>query len=263
MNRHIVYTHGYGVVASPSNEADDRRHARLLPEGHPDAVDQRHQARRAGSRRRSTSARTSASYVLTGARVDASSTTRRAGKTDQFTRYKGKDGVKLSNFAAPRRVRAAVRRPQPADLGPDQLGHEAAHGPRHPRPGREARAVPPVRRRPVPGRARATARCGSSTATRPPTMYPYSQSHRAASSGLAGDFNYVRNSVKATVDAYDGTVTFYVFDNEGPDHQGVREGVPRPLHRRVARCPSELQRAPPLPARTCSRCRRTCSAATT
>ena len=28
--------------------------------------------------------------------------------------------------------------------------------------------------------------------------------------------NYIRNSVKAVVDAYDGTVTFYVFDNDDP-----------------------------------------------
>jgi uncharacterized membrane protein (UPF0182 family) len=42
--------------------------------------------------------------------------------------------------------------------------------------------------------------------------YPYS-SHYA----LEGDsINYMRNSVKAVVDAYDGTVTFYVFDNEDP-----------------------------------------------
>ena len=39
---------------------------------------------------------------------------------------------------------------------------------------------------------------------------------RAASSGLASDFNYVRNSVKVTVDAYQGTVTFYVFDKKDP-----------------------------------------------
>ena len=55
---------------------------------------------------------------------------------------------------APRRVRAALRQPRPADLGPDQLRHQDAHGARHPRPRREAGAVPAVRRRPVPGRAR-------------------------------------------------------------------------------------------------------------
>ena len=42
--------------------------------------------------------------------------------------------------------------------------------------------------------------------------YPYS-AHRSV-----GDLsvNYMRNSVKAVVDAYDGTTTFYVFDNSDP-----------------------------------------------
>ena len=38
--------------------------------------------------------------------------------------------------------------------------------------------------------------------------YPYSAHY--------GQVNYMRNSVKAVVDAYEGTVTFYVFDNEDP-----------------------------------------------
>lgn len=50
--------------------------------------------------------------------------------------------------------------------------------------------------------------------------YPYAQSadNRAlpADSGLGHGFNYVRNSVKAVVDAYDGTVTFYIVDDEDP-----------------------------------------------
>lgn len=42
--------------------------------------------------------------------------------------------------------------------------------------------------------------------------YPYS-----APSTLENEsVNYIRNSVKAVVDAYDGTVTFYVFDNKDP-----------------------------------------------
>jgi uncharacterized protein len=42
--------------------------------------------------------------------------------------------------------------------------------------------------------------------------YPYS-----AHNNLAGQqVNYVRNSVKVVVDAYDGTATFYVFDSEDP-----------------------------------------------
>ncbi|MBA2281253.1 MAG: UPF0182 family protein [Acidimicrobiia bacterium] len=48
--------------------------------------------------------------------------------------------------------------------------------------------------------------------------YPYAQA--AVVDGVAGDldrrFNYIRNSVKAVVDAYDGTTTFYVTDPEDP-----------------------------------------------
>ena len=40
------------------------------------------------------------------------------------------------------------------------------------------------------------------------SYYPYSQS--------VGDFNYIRNSVKAVVDAYTGDVTFYIADKNDP-----------------------------------------------
>jgi uncharacterized protein len=40
--------------------------------------------------------------------------------------------------------------------------------------------------------------------------FPYSRHYRLGNTRI----NYLRNSVKATVDAYDGTVSFYVFDTE-------------------------------------------------
>ena len=43
-------------------------------------------------------------------------------------------------------------------------------------------------------------------------MFPYARHYRLGETRV----NYVRNSVKATVDAYDGSVTFYVFDNDDP-----------------------------------------------
>ncbi len=50
--------------------------------------------------------------------------------------------------------------------------------------------------------------------------YPYGQSgdrtQLNSGSGLDHPFNYVRNSIKAVVDAYDGTVQFYIIDNEDP-----------------------------------------------
>jgi hypothetical protein len=42
--------------------------------------------------------------------------------------------------------------------------------------------------------------------------YPYSSHYTLNGSSV----NYMRNSVKAVIDAYDGTTTFYVFDNEDP-----------------------------------------------
>ena len=50
--------------------------------------------------------------------------------------------------------------------------------------------------------------------------YPYSAPANTArlnaSPGLPGQFNYIRNSVKAVVDAYDGTVDLYVIDPDDP-----------------------------------------------
>jgi hypothetical protein len=55
----------------------------------------------------------------------------------------------------------------------------------------------------------------------------------ATTSGLAGDpFNYIRNSVKVVMDAYDGTTTFYVADPTDPIIQaweGVFPGTFKPL----------------------------------
>lgn len=45
-------------------------------------------------------------------------------------------------------------------------------------------------------------------------------------SALPSTFNYIRNSVKATVDAYDGTVTFYIIDQVDPIIKAYRDIYP-------------------------------------
>src|SRR5699024_292478 len=49
--------------------------------------------------------------------------------------------------------------------------------------------------------------------------YPYSEAHQ-------GNENYLRNSVKVTVDAYTGEVTFYVADEEDPLLQTYQKMLP-------------------------------------
>ena len=60
--------------------------------------------------------------------------------------------------------------------------------------------------------------------------YPYGQrpdvSDLPLESGLRKRFNYVRNSVKVVVDAFDGTTTFYVIDSDDPIIQAWRKIFP-------------------------------------
>jgi uncharacterized protein len=61
--------------------------------------------------------------------------------------------------------------------------------------------------------------------------YPYAQEANtddvvAEDSGLRHDFNYVRNSVKAVVDAYDGTVDFYEMPTDDPIIDAYSEAFP-------------------------------------
>lgn len=46
--------------------------------------------------------------------------------------------------------------------------------------------------------------------------YPYSTSTSIYVNGLKTDINYIRNSVKVLIDAYDGTVDFYITDRNDP-----------------------------------------------
>ncbi|QGG93986.1 UPF0182 family membrane protein [Actinomarinicola tropica] len=60
--------------------------------------------------------------------------------------------------------------------------------------------------------------------------YPYAQradrEQLQPGSGLDHDFNYVRNSVKAVVNGYDGEVTLYVVDDEDPLVRAYRQAFP-------------------------------------
>ena len=66
------------------------------------------------------------------------------------------------------------------------------------------------------------------------SRFPYAQRADTESlprgSGLDGGFNYVRASVKAVVDAYDGTVTLYTVDEQDPLARAYRRAFPGLLH---------------------------------
>ena len=57
--------------------------------------------------------------------------------------------------------------------------------------------------------------------------HPYSATLPVA--GVDEGANYIRNAVKATVDAYTGKVSLYVFDPSDPHHPGLRAIVPETI----------------------------------
>lgn len=65
------------------------------------------------------------------------------------------------------------------------------------------------------------------------SAFPYSEPYR-------GDFNYIRNSVKVVVDAYDGAVDFYIVDPNDPILAAYRAAFPG-LFRSMQAMPANLR----------------------
>ncbi|HEX8175120.1 MAG TPA: UPF0182 family protein [Pyrinomonadaceae bacterium] len=66
--------------------------------------------------------------------------------------------------------------------------------------------------------------------------YPYSRHYVAGRRRV----NYIRNSVKVVIDAYNGTTSFYVFDNEDPIINAYRNAFPA-LFRNGSEMPEDLR----------------------
>jgi uncharacterized membrane protein (UPF0182 family) len=221
VNRHIVYTHGYGVVASPSNEA--------ISDGSPNFYLKDIPTKSLGIKLSTGTAsqiyfaENLSSYVLTGAQ-QREFNYQGTGATDQFTRYKGKDGVKLSNIV--RRAAFALRFGSLDPLISGQINGNTKLLMERDIRARVTKLAPflqfdadpyPV----VLGNKTVWVMDGYTTTDK----YPYAQALSGEGS-LSNSFNYVRNSVKVTVDAYQGTTTFYVFDKSDPIIRSYREAFP-------------------------------------
>ena len=117
----------------------------------------------------------------------------------------------------------------PLDLVQRQRRVAAAAAARRRRAGGGAGAVPRVRQRPVPGDDRRPDRVlvDALHDHRPLPERPAGRhGDGLGGSGLDRQFNYVRNSVKATVDAYDGDITFYVIDESDPMVRACAKAFP-------------------------------------
>ena len=129
-------------------------------------------------------------------------------------------------------------------------GLAAALPPRRDRAAAGAGPVPHVRRRPVPGRHRRRGGVGRRRLHHVAHVPVLRSTSDSAGRGSSDRVNYVHASVKATVDAYDGTVHLYRTEGAAPTTRCSTPGTDLPRARRAdQRAARRGPRPPALPGR--------------
>ncbi|TMK60566.1 MAG: hypothetical protein E6G60_13220 [Actinobacteria bacterium] len=162
-------------------------------------------------------------YVIVKAKSDEFNYVR-PGQSDAQTRYSGKDGVKVSNIF--KRAAFALRFGDINALISGQISSNSKVIFIRDVRERVSKLAPFLSFDRDPYPAVINNRVvwildGYTTSGR----YPYAQ-FSDSSGGIPGDVNYVRNSVKATVDAYNGTVRFYIVDHHDPLIRAYQKAFP-------------------------------------
>lgn len=220
-SQRLVYTHGYGVVAAWPNESERGRPSMLLrdlppkPVGQKDIVVERPAIYYGEEDER---------QVIANSEVkefDYPS----GGDDDVQVSYDGSGGIPVSSFA--RRVALAATFGDAQLLWSTQVNSESRFMFRRNIRERVTELAPFLGLDDDPYPVILDGRLlwvldGYTTTDR----FPYSQFSGAEPSNLAGN-NYVRNSVKVTVDAYDGEVHLYVVDEQDPILGAWRDIFPK------------------------------------
>jgi len=225
-NRHIVYTHGYGMALAPANVTTSNGQPDFLVRDLPVEV----------------------SPSLVGVELNQPElyvgedfggfsivgTTRNEvafldeNGTTRESRYAGEDGVGLDSLA--RRAAFALRFADFNVLVSDFITDESKIIFRRDVRERVEQVAPFLALDsevyPVIANGRIYYIVDAYTTT---NRWPYGQradTTGLVDSGLQQNFNYVRNSVKAVVDAYDGSVSLYVMDTDDPIIAAWRSAFP-------------------------------------
>ena len=203
INEHLTFTHGFGLVAGPVN--------RITREGLPDLWVKDIPPNVSGRFPKITRpeiyyGELSNEYVIV--RTKSQELDYPSGDQNVYSRYSGRGGIPADSFL--RKLAFAIRFGEIKILLSDDLSAESRVMLYRRVADRVRQAAPFLRfdRDPylvVTADGRLVWIVDAYTST---DRYPYAQPER----GL----NYIRNSVKATVDAFDGTVVFYIADPEDP-----------------------------------------------
>lgn len=200
---HLVFTHGYALAAAPANQPNDRGEPDFLVGGVPARV------RDLGpiDRPEIYVGEGMEGYAIVGTEQEELSS------DELVTSYDGSTGVRIDGFV--REAAFALRFGQIEPLISDLLTDESRVIYKRDVMERVESIAPFLLfgRDPYPVMidGRIVYLVDGYTTT---PNYPYAEAYpeNLVSEGSDGSFNYLRNSVKAAVDAYDGTVTFYLTD---------------------------------------------------
>jgi len=207
VNRHLIYTHGYGLASSPVNEVTSEGLPRLFikdvpPSFEPDLKIERPEIYYGEK---------TEEYVLIKTKTKEFDYPK--GDKNVYTIYEGRGGVPIKSFF--RRLLFAVEFFDPQILFTTYLSPESKIMYNR-RIGRRAGLIAPFLD--YDGDPYMVVSGGKlywiQDAYTTSDMYPYSR--RSYGHFKNRRLNYIRNSVKVTIDAYNGDVAFYIIDEKDP-----------------------------------------------
>ena len=207
VNRHLIYTHGYGLAASPVNEVTPEGLPRLFIKDLPPSFEPDLKVTRPeiyyGEK--------TDGYVLV--KTKAKEFDYPKGDKNVYATYQGKGGIPIKSFF--RRLLYAVEFMDPQILFTTYLTPESRI--MYNRPiGKRTSAIAPFLD--YDGDPYMVVSKGKlywiQDAFTTSDMYPYSR--RSYGRFNNKRLNYIRNSVKVTIDAYTGDVVFYMMDEKDP-----------------------------------------------
>ncbi|MBN1904441.1 MAG: UPF0182 family protein [Deltaproteobacteria bacterium] len=207
VNRHLKYTHGYGVVSSPVNEVSKEGLPNLFikdipPVSEPDLKIERPEIYYGEK---------TDDYVLVKTKTEEFDYAK--GDNNVYTNYQGKGGVVIGSFI--RKLLYAIEFMDPQILFTNYLTAESRIMYNRNIQNRLNIIAPFLTYDNDPYIVISEGRLyWIMDAYTTSDMYPYSS--RSLMSGSRKEVNYIRNSVKVIIDTYNGSVDFYTLDEVDP-----------------------------------------------
>jgi len=207
VNRHLIYTHGYGLALSPVNEVTREGLPHLLIKDLPPAFETDLKI----DRPEIYYGENTQEYVLVNTKAEEFDYPK--GEKNVYATYRGSGGVPVTSFI--RRLLFAFEFLDPQILFTTYLGPESRIMYNR-RIGSRVRVIAPFLdydRDPYLVISEGKLYWIQDAYTTS-NMYPYSSRSRSPLNNKR--LNYIRNSVKAVIDAYNGDVSFYLIDEVDP-----------------------------------------------